>query len=79
VRTGYHGARLFAELRATYSIDASVSERVYDRRDCGILDQLNELIANVASQLEYKRELAISAFTNRSAQMTGSPCSSATP
>jgi len=31
VRTGYYGARLLAELRAEYSIDASVYERVYDR------------------------------------------------
>ena len=34
-----------------------------------ILDQLNELIADEASQVEYKHELAISAFTNEIARL----------
>ena len=34
-----------------------------------ILDQLNELIADEASQPEYKHELAISAFTNEIARL----------
>jgi transcriptional regulator with XRE-family HTH domain len=34
-----------------------------------ILDQLNELIADEASQVEYKHELAISAFTNAVARL----------
>lgn len=34
-----------------------------------ILDQLNELISDEASQVEYKHELAISAFTNAIARL----------
>lgn len=34
-----------------------------------ILGQLNELISNEASQVEYKHELAISAFTNAIARL----------
>ena len=34
-----------------------------------ILDQLNELISDEASHLEYKHELAISAFTNEIARL----------